>query len=230
MKTIAYNGYSFLVDETGIGWYWLDMEKGLWEPWTFRLFDHFLHRNVVYIDLGAWIGITVLYASRLCDKCYALEPDPVAYNTLCSNIAANSITNITAVNEAIANYDGVLSLGNEHHALGNSVTRIGTNTDTFQVPCHKLETFVSRFGLTEPMFIKMDVEGSEELILEDIEFFEKWKPTLYLSTHQEWFKDPIKGMEIVRKVGRLYKHCLHNDMWEMKLEDGANGYIFTETL
>jgi FkbM family methyltransferase len=230
MKTISYNGYSFLVDETGYGCYWLNMEKGIWEPWTFRLFDRFLHKDTIYIDCGAWIGITALYASRLCDECYAFEPDPAAYKILRENIDANGIKNIVTFNEAIADHDGMLTLGNESPTMGNAVTRIGDSRNTFQIPCRTLDALFEQYRMSGDVFIKMDVEGAEEYILRDVSFFEKWKPTLYLSTHQQWFKNPIEGMETVRKVGRLYKHCLHSDGWEMKIEDGTNGYVFTERL
>jgi FkbM family methyltransferase len=233
MKTITCNGYSFLIDETGLGYYWLDMEKGTWEPWTFRLFDRFLHKDTIYIDLGAWMGMTVLYASKLCDRCYAFEPDPVAYGILRVNIDANNAGNIKTFNEAIANHDGTLSLGNEHHSLGNAVTRIGTDVDSFQVSCRTLETFFIQEKIDGPSFIKMDVEGSEEVILKDMGFFERHKPILYLSTHTPWFKNQDEGVETIARVRSLYKYCLHNDMWEIEVKRGAMGYgglIFTDNL
>lgn len=228
MKKITYNGQEFTVDETGYGRYWIHMENGIWEPWTFRIFDRFLQKDTIYIDLGAWIGMTVMYAARLCDRCYAIEPDPVAYKKLTDNIHFSGIANIKTFNEAISNYDGTLTLGNPDPALGNSVTRIGVSANTFQVPCYTLESFVARENLTGSMFIKMDVEGAEEVILRDIEFFRKWKPMLYISTHQKWFVDEKQGMETIRKVGRLYKHCYHNDLWEMSVEQDSTAYVFTD--
>lgn len=233
MKTITCHGHSFLVDETGLGYYWLDMEKGTWEPWTFRLFNRFLRKDMVYIDLGAWMGMTVLYASKLCDRCYAFEPDPVAYGILRRNIDANNIQNIKTFNEAVADHDGVVSLGNEHHSLGNAVTRIGTDVDAFQMPCCTLETLYAREGISGSTFIKMDVEGAEEIILKDVGFFEKHKPILYLSTHTPWFKDQAEGVETIARVRSVYKHCLHNDMWAIEVGRGSQGFgglIFTDSI
>jgi FkbM family methyltransferase len=233
MKTITCNGHSFLIDETGMGRYWLDMEDNKWEPWTFRIFNKFLSKNTTYIDLGAWIGMTVLYASKLSDRCYAFEPDPVAYKILCGNIDANGIKNIRAFNEAVADHDGTLTLGNEHHTLGNAVTRIGTSIDQFQVPCRTLETICVQEGISGSIFIKMDVEGAEEIILRDTEFFRIRKPILYLSTHEPWFKDPTTAMETIKKVSILYKHCLHNDLWEIDVTRGSKGFgglVFTDKI
>jgi hypothetical protein len=42
-------------------------DDGTWNK-TFLLFDQFINHNTVYIDIGAWIGPIVLYASRLAKK------------------------------------------------------------------------------------------------------------------------------------------------------------------
>ena len=230
MKTITYRGHSFFIDETGYGLYWINMENGIWEPWTFRLFDRFLKKDTIYIDCGAWIGMTVLYAAKLCDKCYAFEPDPIAYNVLNENVEANGVKNITIFNEAIFDHDGTLTLGNPSPALGNSVTRIGSSANSFQVPCRRLETFFNQYGMNGDIFIKMDVEGAEEIILKDVAFFEKWRPTLYVSIHPQWFKNFEEGMDTVKKIGSIYKHCLSCDGMEMKIEIDHMGYVFRETL
>lgn len=70
---------------------------GNWEPETFNIFDIFLDAQHTYLDIGAWIGPTVLYGSSVAKKCIALEPDPIAYNTLKKNIQLNKIGNVVAL-------------------------------------------------------------------------------------------------------------------------------------
>ena len=36
-----------------------------WEPNTFKILDYYQNLNGTYIDIGAWIGPTVMYASQL---------------------------------------------------------------------------------------------------------------------------------------------------------------------
>jgi FkbM family methyltransferase len=60
---------------------------------------------------------------------------------------------------------------------------------SFEVPCETLRGFVERLKLEDPLFIKMDVEGSEEDILEDLDFFRQRQPILYLEQHSWWWKD-----------------------------------------
>jgi hypothetical protein len=60
-----------------------------WERNTHRIFDKFLDPRYSYIDIGAFIGATVLYGAHIAKKVYAIEPDPVAIKELEKNILLN---------------------------------------------------------------------------------------------------------------------------------------------
>jgi FkbM family methyltransferase len=234
LKTIIKNGHQFLIDnnscpeaERWTSW-WDALEQGVWEPETFAIMDRLLSSSMTYLDVGAWIGPTVLYASQLCERCYALEPDPIAYKQLCANIAANKIQNVVTFNEAILNYNGVVAIGNEQE-FGNSITRINQPIHAIQVPCLTLESFVARQGITTPLFVKMDVEGAEELILECMEFFEKLKPILYVSLHPQFVKDADRALETVRKIGRLYKHRYDVNLNAAEIDEFRGAFVFTDS-
>ena len=98
-------------------------------------------------------------------------------------------------------------LGSEY--LGNSMTRLSGKglAQTVRVEGVMLGSFVTLRHIPTPIFIKMDVEGAEEIILRDLAFFERYKPTLYLSLHPFWFSNPEEGLETIRRVAALYKHC-----------------------
>ncbi len=231
MQKIIKNGHEFLVhlvkgSDPWFAHFWDYVEDGGWEPYTFTILDKLLTKETIYIDIGAWVGPTVLYASRLCKQCYAIEPDLVSYQQLCSNITANSIQNIITLNEAILDYDGIVTLGSKE--LGDSMTRIGNANNSFQVPCQTLGSFVGKHNIIGPMFIKMDIEGAEELALKSIEFFERCKPTLYVSLHHAWFKDKVVAMNTVRKISELYKRHYDINLNEVKIDDTCSGFIFTE--
>jgi FkbM family methyltransferase len=227
-QEVTKNGHRFTVDISDVGVYWKHMESGEWEPYTYNIMDKYVTKDTTYIDLGAWIGVTALYAAKLCNVCYALEPDHVAYAQLIKNISASNITNIVALNEAILNYNGTLTLGNENPKLGNSISRIGESNNIFQVKCSTLDTFVSKYNLNNPMFIKMDVEAAEEFILKDTAFFEKWHPTLYLSIHQQWFKNFNEGMRVIKEVSKLYKKCLDENLNELIINDACKNLVLSD--
>jgi hypothetical protein len=116
-------------------------------------------------------------------------------------------------------------LGSEE--LGNSMTRLSAahpGREVIEVSCQTLGNFFED-RIAGSTFIKMDVEGAEELILRDIEFFKKHKPTLYLSLHPGWFRDPNAGMITVNNVGGLYKqtHLVENNTLLFTDLDPANG-------
>ena len=47
--------------------FWKELSNNRWEPDTFNILDHYLKCNMVYMDVGAWIGPTVCYAAKKAD-------------------------------------------------------------------------------------------------------------------------------------------------------------------
>src|SRR6267143_3643123 len=80
------NGRHFVVNPEKDYFFWRDLQKGKWEPSTFTIFDKFLNKQHSYIDIGAWWGPTVLYGCQLARHCYAVEPDPIAFQELKNNV------------------------------------------------------------------------------------------------------------------------------------------------
>jgi len=78
-KLIHKNGKKFYVNTSKNEWFWNQVETNLWEPDTFKIFDKFIDKEHSYIDIGAWIGPTVLYGCQISKHCYAIEPDPIAF-------------------------------------------------------------------------------------------------------------------------------------------------------
>ena len=138
--------------------FWDLFEQG-WETSTIDTLDKYLTPDTTYIDLGAWIGPTVLYAAPLCKQCYAFEPDPLAYRQLKANVELNGFTNVTTFNEAVLDYNGTAAFGNDN--LGNSMSRIEHPNKMFSAPCRTLDSFAIEYPLTSPLFIKVDIEGAD---------------------------------------------------------------------
>jgi FkbM family methyltransferase len=205
---ITIHGRRFQVTETHKA-FWESVEAGKWEPYTFDILDKYVPRHDNYLDIGAWIGPTAIYAAPLCERSIAVEPDPVAYEQLCENIVESRFVFQTR-QCAISDYDGLMVLGAEE--LGNSMTRLSAahpGREVIEVWCESLKTLVTKDKITGSMFIKMDVEGAEELILRDIEFFKKHKPTLYLSLHPMWFRNSTTAAETIDRIGSLYRYHIH---------------------
>lgn len=202
--------------------YWEQVRDGLWEPQTYDIFDRFLTPEMTYIDLGAWIGPTIMYAATMVNRSLAIEPDPVAFSILEQHIKENNLI-VELHNHAITNYTGTLTLGS--NSLGFSTTRVNPSgggrqpawNETFTVNCSTLADFVSSNKINNPLFIKMDIEGSEENVLTDFEFFEKYKPILYVSLHPFWWKNEI-SWETLKKVSSFYKTVYNGSMNKIDID------------
>ena len=69
--------------------FWEKFAQGIWEPVTVRVIDTLLAPGSTHIDVGAWVGPTVLLAATKAKRVLAFEPDPVAYAELEKDVALN---------------------------------------------------------------------------------------------------------------------------------------------
>jgi trigger factor len=77
--------------------FWDDVMAGWWEPETYDLLDRFLSPEESYLDLGAWIGATVLYAAGTARRVYAVDADPVALEEFNANVADHGEVTFTVL-------------------------------------------------------------------------------------------------------------------------------------
>ena len=94
------NGHNFMVMPTHPE-FWQLFNANCWEVPTFSILDTFLNEESNYLDIGAWIGPTVLYASKIAKQCYAIEPDPYASFLLQANLSLNHCDNVKVFFNAI---------------------------------------------------------------------------------------------------------------------------------
>lgn len=148
------------------------------EPETLDWLDEHLRDGDVFLDVGANIGLYVLYAAKRRPGClvYAMEPESQNFARLCRNIALNGLSNVIPCNFALSDREGLALLhvsslepGSALHGLdsrspyrtveADSPLRQGTVTLT-------LDRLVTHYGLPQPSLIKIDVDGAEAQVLE----------------------------------------------------------------
>jgi FkbM family methyltransferase len=172
--------------------FWQNVSDGAWEASTFTIFDRFLSRQHSYIDIGAWIGPTLLYGCQTAKSAYGLEPDPLAYAELERNVALNrpQSDNVRLFNACIAPRSGQAMLGSR--AGGNDSTSsllFGKKKTHWSVKAFSFKDFVSSNQIADCNFIKMDIEGGEYRILPTMtEYLKKHRPTMHLSLHPCYLK------------------------------------------
>ena len=172
------------------------MNAFAWEPQTFSVLRRFAASDASYIDIGAWIGPTALFAASLAKRVYAIEPDPVAHAELVSNVQLNpelaprlvcSEVCITASNGFTPLYTGGMYYGPANE-LGDSMSSIagtGSVQPSTMVEGLTLGNFMAAHQIDDCNFIKMDVEGGEYELIPNHwrEAFARGQPTLFASFH-----------------------------------------------
>jgi FkbM family methyltransferase len=189
------------------------VKEGLWEPDTFKVFDAFLDNSHSYIDIGAWLGITSLYGCQKAKHCYAIEPDPVAFQYLKDNVALNPVLKdkLTLSNVCIYHLNGPVILGNRTSSTGGDSESSVCFSDaslTWEVTGTTLKNYIKEHQIKDCNFIKMDIEGAERTVLPTMAaLIKKLKPTLYVAIHPLKFEADFEEATLgIIDVLKLYKH------------------------
>ena len=193
-------GIQYWTDPYHIG-FWRDVERKRWEPGLFDILERHLGPTSVYVDVGAWIGPTVIFGARKCRRVYCIEPDPDAYQYLLWNLRLNELRNVTPFNVALAAETGIRRMVSPAGGLGDSKSSLlpapGAAGGAL-VPCMRWPDWLAFTGADRPDFIKMDIEGGEfEVIPSMAEYLQRERPALYLSLHAPLLdaKDRERGMD-----------------------------------
>jgi FkbM family methyltransferase len=210
--------------------FWNDVVNGTWETATFAIFNRFLDREHSYIDIGAWIGPTVLYGCQVAKSVYALEPDPLAYAELEQNIALNKqVTgNVRLFNACIAPQSGDVTLGSRGEGNDSTSSLLFAKKKThWTVKAFSFMDFIRQQAITDCNFIKMDVEGGEYQLLPTMaEYLRAHRPTLHLSLHPLYLKIrplgwPGRVIERLRQTTKIlssvsfYRHIYDHNGQEL---------------
>ncbi len=190
--------------------FWRRVASGRTEAGTFAAIERFLDPAGSFIDLGAWIGAMTLFAAHACRRCFAIEPDPLAFAQLSANIALNPdlARRIVPCNVAIWGRTGPLPFGTAS-SLGDSQSsaHFTESSQTLSVPALTIEDFVRRHRIRNLSFMKIDIEGGETVVLPAMErFLRDAKPSLYVSLHPSIFPRPREDAERIIAVLGIYRH------------------------
>jgi FkbM family methyltransferase len=228
-KSISFNVEPCTISKINDDWFggsekfWKDFVRGGWEPDTFSIFDKYCSKEHSYLDIGAWVGPTVLYGANLSKKCYAFEPDPTAFNFLKRNVLLNpNLNNIEIYPTAIAPHTGIIDFGSNTN-MGDSMSSILWSKNSTPVDCITLEDFIVKNNIQDCNFIKMDIEGGEFSTLPSCrDILQKIKPTLYLSLHTPWFSNKKLFLETIVNSISFYKKIYTIDGKQLNYNDVLN--------
>lgn len=124
-----------------------------------------LRKDMVIVDVGANIGITVQYFKDYAKTVYAIEPSSEHFAALKRNKEFNNWDNVVLTNAALADKNGEMRLSHlESNRTCHSITN-NYGADGEWVRTLSIDSWFEEVGIDEVDFMKFDPEGAEELIL-----------------------------------------------------------------
>lgn len=144
---------------------------GAWEPGVSRVIEDILGEGDVFVDIGANVGYDSLLAANTGAQVVAVEAHPRTHGMLKGNLYFNPelAHRVRAVNVAVSDRTGQVDLYEFAGNIGGTTTlasRHGSRGATVQAV--RLGDILTADERARVRLIKMDVEGAEPTILNDI--------------------------------------------------------------
>ncbi|MCA0301835.1 MAG: FkbM family methyltransferase [Proteobacteria bacterium] len=168
---------------------------GSFEPNEFAFLDRVLKPGMVFIDVGANDGYYTLFAARRVGPTglvVAAEPSSRERAHLQRNLGRNGLDNVTVVPAAIGAASGLADLHLAHgvHAGHNTLGAFAhddvVRASLERVAIEPLDSVVTRLGLAQVDFVKIDVEGAEARVVDGATtVLEKMRPILLLEVNDK---------------------------------------------
>lgn len=199
-------------------WFWDKFNKEFWEKQTYDIFQKYIDKNTTYVDIGAYLGITLIYASQFTDRImYGVEANPLSFEMLVKNCKP---LKTVLDNICITDKDNVLvSFGGKDNQK-NTSSASNINGNCWQIKSNSLFKYYNCYGLVDcrDLFIKIDIEGAEELLLYDLSLINTGNITIHLSLHPPFIKNKEVFCRNLLEVCQMYKYVLDSNMNELPLE------------
>ena len=158
----SWNWDAIIHKDAGIDFNYLDgliaqINDGIYAPFFESKHD------LIFLDIGANLGLVSIYAYDACKKIVAIEPAPNVLPILLA--LTKPFSNITVVSAALDSYDG------QHEFFVNDINFTASSTENTygkrtMVECRKLATLLKDQGLAHVDVCKIDCEGCEGTALD----------------------------------------------------------------
>lgn len=206
--------------------FWDLVANGGWEPGTLGVIERLLRPGCDYVDVGAWIGPTVMCAAAMGASVLAFEPDPIAFADLQRNLALNPDLAARVRVHALAVFDreGEMSLTAGAHGLGQSVSTLVRQPDVSGTAT--VSTADGRRLAEWPEFaacslLKIDIEGGEYRLLPRLlPYLRTRRPPLLLALHgvhwrSRFTRVPRRPRRVLQLIGNAAQRALL--LWRLRM-------------
>jgi FkbM family methyltransferase len=175
------------------------------------LFRQICTEGSVVVEAGANIGVHTMSLSRFVGdngRIYAFEPQRIVFQTLCANMALNSINNVECFQMAVSDHQGHVLIPDIRYDIEGNFG--GVSLNSFNVGSRVQQVALDLFIDTPNLrLLKVDVEGMEhEVITGARSLIGKHRPILYVENDR-----PEKSKALIELIQSLdYRLFWHTPM------------------
>jgi len=158
------------------------------------IFRRMIRPGARVADLGANIGTHTVAMARIVGEggwVTAVEPQRLVFQTLCANVALNSLTNVDCQNMAVSNTKEPILVEelDPRAAVNFGGLELGHSAANRSVRCTRLDDFLNGERLD---FMKIDIQGMEEACLRGArETLKRYNTILYMENDQAEKSPPL---------------------------------------
>lgn len=186
--------------------FWAKISVNKWEPDTFDFIATYCDSSAHFLDIGAANGAMSLAAAICGATVTSYEPDPVIFSVLQRNVEMNEKLNnrIELKHVGVSSESGVIDFDvSSDPEIFSGILFRNRTFEKSQIGVLGLAEEVSRYGLLKKkLVIKMDIEGAEFKILNNLKVLkalEKFDVLLLLAIHPG-FNRQYKKSKFNRKI------------------------------
>jgi FkbM family methyltransferase len=194
---------------------WLDPRTnsdyilGIYEPGCTKVFRRYVKEGSLCVDVGANLGYSSIFMSQLVGglgQVIAFEAMPDTVEILQKNVRVNDLRNVTVVQAAASDVSGSVKFFSEP---SQSITRTASMLNhrfqgaaqTTIVPSIRLDDYFAG-AARYPDFIKIDVEGAEEAVLNGArETLARGAPALVVEIHRWGSPESQRVLSLLSELG-----------------------------
>ena len=176
-----------------------ELLHGLQEIFIDGVYKQELSGKPYIIDCGANIGMSVVYMKELfpAAEIIAFEPDETNFDLLEKNIRSFGYTGVSLQKEAVWKENATLLFSN--NSSMSSKIEMNNNSNTKEVKAIRLKDLLNR----QVDFLKIDIEGAENIVLADIAENLHFVKNMFLEYHGtfEENKELVKMINFINDAG-----------------------------
>jgi len=126
-------------------------------------------KNPFIIDCGSNVGIALIFFKKLYpnSKIIAFEPDKRTFGILKKNVELNKLKDVELFNKAAYNSEGIIEFYYDSDHPGSLI--MSTKKERLLKDHEKVHSVLLSNFVERPVdFLKMDIEGAEDLVIEEL--------------------------------------------------------------